>query len=68
MRIERVAKLGERVRNGAYSDKGKVIPVTVSLGVAEYRAGEDLDRLLSRADEALYKAKAGGRDQVARAA
>jgi diguanylate cyclase (GGDEF)-like protein len=37
---------------------------TVSIGVAVFHEGDDLDRLLSRADEALYTAKNGGRDQV----
>ena len=39
-------------------------PLTVSLGVAEYRAGEGLDDLLNRADAALYDAKTGGRNRV----
>lgn len=45
------------------------IPVTVSLGVAG-RAGESeetLDSVLRRADQALYHAKAGGRNRVCRA-
>ena len=50
--------------------------VTVSIGVAEYRAddGDDGDdavrageRLLARADVALYEAKTGGRNAVAHA-
>lgn len=39
-------------------------PLTVSLGVAEYRAGEGLDELLNRADAALYDAKTQGRNRV----
>jgi diguanylate cyclase (GGDEF)-like protein/PAS domain S-box-containing protein len=38
--------------------------MTVSIGVAVFREGDDLDHLLLRADEALYAAKNGGRDQV----
>lgn len=38
--------------------------VTVSLGVALYRPGDDLDSLVGRADKALYAAKAAGRDRV----
>jgi diguanylate cyclase (GGDEF)-like protein len=40
------------------------IGITLSLGVAEYRSGEDADTLLSRADRALYDAKHAGRDRV----
>ena len=38
--------------------------MTVSVGVATYRAGESANVLLQRADTALYRAKVGGRDRV----
>jgi diguanylate cyclase (GGDEF)-like protein len=38
--------------------------ITVSVGVAELRSGEDGDTLLRRADRALYRAKRSGRNQV----
>jgi diguanylate cyclase (GGDEF)-like protein/PAS domain S-box-containing protein len=40
------------------------LTVTVSVGVAEARAGDAVNTLLRRADEALYRAKAAGRNQV----
>lgn len=41
------------------------LPVTVSIGVAEFRRRDDtVEALFQRADEALYAAKRGGRDQV----
>lgn len=39
-------------------------PVTVSIGYAQARTGEDADTLLRRADEALYIAKDGGRNRI----
>lgn len=40
-------------------------PVTVSLGVAQFREGDNAASLVRRADEALYRAKQRGRNQVA---
>jgi len=42
---------------------GLTDPVTVSIGVALVDASETLDDALRRADEALYRAKRGGRNQ-----
>ncbi|WP_197046783.1 GGDEF domain-containing protein [Paucibacter sp. KBW04] len=44
--------------------EGEYLYVTVSIGAARLREGEDFEALVRRADEALYRAKAGGRDQV----
>ena len=38
--------------------------ITVSIGLSGYRTGESHDDVRRRADEALYRAKKGGRDQV----
>ena len=40
------------------------VSVTVSVGVSELKPDDDLDGLLARADESLYRAKQGGRNQV----
>jgi diguanylate cyclase len=40
------------------------VPITVSLGVAQWAAGESFDEVVERADRALYEAKNGGRDRV----
>jgi diguanylate cyclase (GGDEF)-like protein len=42
----------------------KILPVTMSFGVAEYAKGEELEVLYKRADEALYEAKNLGRNKV----
>jgi len=43
-------------------------PIHFSAGVAVIRPGEDWSRWLARADDALYRAKAGGRDRLEMAA
>ena len=44
---------------------GKRLPVTASIGVADYRQGVTTGtELFKRADQAVYKAKEGGRNQV----
>ncbi len=40
------------------------IPVTVSIGVTQFDAVDNLQAFLERADRALYEAKHGGRNQV----
>lgn len=42
----------------------EVDSVTLSAGVAEIRAGDEVHNLVDRADRALYQAKALGRDQT----
>jgi diguanylate cyclase (GGDEF)-like protein len=41
---------------------------TVSVGVAEFRPGDDIAALMKEADDALYEAKCKGRNRVACAA
>ncbi|MBX2832625.1 MAG: sensor domain-containing diguanylate cyclase [Rhodospirillales bacterium] len=40
------------------------IAITISAGITEYRDAEDLDTLMARVDNALYTAKAAGRDHI----
>lgn len=62
-------KIAERVRaavDGAKLTAGnKRLSLSVSLGVTQFRRGEDLEQLLTRVDQALYDAKAAGRNRVA---
>jgi diguanylate cyclase (GGDEF)-like protein len=40
--------------------------VTASIGIAEHRRGEEWKVTMERADQALYRAKQGGRDRIER--
>jgi diguanylate cyclase (GGDEF)-like protein len=55
---------GRTIRLGT----GEDVAITLSTGVALLAAGDDRDRLVKRADGALYQAKEGGRNQVRMAA
>ena len=47
------------------TDDGALVRVTVSIGVTEVRPENDsFEEALMRADQALYKAKDGGRNRV----
>ena len=59
-------KLRQAIADLVSSFEGKEIRVTISLGVAQYRPGDTEDALLKRADQALYRAKAKGRNRVER--
>ena len=64
-------EVAERIRHAieqmpSEADTGRV-PCTVSIGVATYpEDGRSMDALLARADRALYLAKDGGKNRVAR--
>ncbi|RBW50657.1 GGDEF domain-containing protein [Marinobacter sp. F3R11] len=61
-------RVGDALRNHNWeSVTGRVLNVTVSAGVSELREGDDMASVVSRADQALYCGKAGGRDRVERA-
>jgi diguanylate cyclase (GGDEF)-like protein len=67
--LQTARDVAERIRVGLHDAKvlvdGSVIPVTVSLGVAALRPGDESpEDLLKRADRALYAAKRHGRDRV----
>ncbi|GAB2504102.1 diguanylate cyclase [Lysobacter humi (ex Lee et al. 2017)] len=59
--IERVI---ERIRVRVRRDCLRARAVTFSAGIAQHRPGEDAEALLARADAALYRAKAAGRDRT----
>jgi diguanylate cyclase (GGDEF)-like protein len=61
----RVAEhLRESVSGSPLSIDGRLLPVSLSLGVAELMPDETPEQLLERADAALYASKSAGRDRV----
>lgn len=64
------AQTAERIRfriaTTPIDAEGQTISTTVSIGVATISGDESVDRLLQRADEALYEAKSQGRNLVRR--
>ena len=57
-------KIRQAIAEPAIMLDDQPISQTISLGVALYRSGDKPESLLSRADEALYTAKASGRNRV----
>lgn len=58
-------RIAERLRAGvAVNDDADRTGIPLSVGVATYSKGEDMDSFVKRADEALYAAKRGGRGRT----
>ncbi|MDF1883264.1 diguanylate cyclase [Sulfurimonas sp. SAG-AH-194-C21] len=55
--------LAEKLRLNIQNYK-KVVPITMSFGLAEYKLNESGEEFYKRVDTALYKAKNGGRNKV----
>ena len=59
------AVLAERLREATAAEPFATVgPITASLGVAEYVQSESAESWFERTDQALYAAKAGGRNRV----
>ena len=65
---EAAAMVGERLRMAVlglqYLVEGRAIDLTISIGCATLLAGESVDRLQRRADNALYVSKRKGRNSL----
>ena len=60
---EQAVRLGKEIREMVVTIKEHELKVTVSIGIAQFKAGVDTwDTLLNRADNAMYEAKNNGRD------
>ena len=69
--VEAAEQTAERLRVAVqagtfHGEKGQVVPITVSLGVAQHQPGLTGDTLIGRADRALYASKQSGRNRSTR--
>lgn len=60
--VETAERLRREVKNISISSLEKTL--TLSLGITVSRGNESIEELLSRADEAMYKAKQAGKDEI----
>jgi diguanylate cyclase (GGDEF)-like protein len=72
-RLKQAAATAERLRAAIEAQRfrgadGKLVKVTVSLGVAQFEPTDDGEALFARADRRLYRAKEQGRNRVVPAA
>lgn len=66
--LEDAKTFAERIRDcvetSSFPELGNQSKVTVSIGIAEHKAKESIEKTISRADTALYRAKKNGRNRV----
>src|SRR5262249_45023738 len=58
-----VQRLLAAVRGRSFAHEGKTLPVSISAGVAPFRPEMSITQFVGAADEALYRAKQGGRNR-----
>lgn len=62
--LEVAERIRQTIQSSRFEFEGRVIPVTISIGVSVRHDGEDWESLYDRADKALYASKQGGRNRV----
>lgn len=71
-RIDEAVQVLSRIRRNLtkkfFLSENKRMLITFSAGVAQFQLGESQDDVFKRADEALYRAKKGGKNQIVMAA
>lgn len=55
-------KIRASIAGAAFNYKEEPLSITLSIGLTELKANDDLDSAFARADAALYQAKSGGRN------
>ncbi len=69
--VEEAAAVAERVRKKIADSQlasSTTKPISITVGIAERRDGESLDRCIDRADQLLYAGKQSGKNRVVKAA
>lgn len=62
--LECAGEMQRSIRALRFDHDGHVFAVTCSFGIAEWETGDAIDRMLRRADMAMYEAKKTGRDRI----
>lgn len=62
--LEVAQKIRQGTEQKSFHFDGRMLQLTVSIGLSCLQPGDTLDGLLTRADRALYRAKQGGRNRV----
>jgi len=62
--LETAERLRKVIENAPLEFNGKLIPLTASIGLAFADADQTLEAVIHHADQALYRSKASGRNQV----
>ena len=57
-------KLRSHIEHCAFRHKDTPVGVSISCGIAEFAAGDALESVFERADQAMYRAKRRGRNRV----
>jgi diguanylate cyclase len=66
--LEEACEVAETVREAIavcpFHFKDQPVPITLSFGISEFVPGDQPDQVFERADQALYQAKANGRNRI----
>lgn len=61
---QRKGKANNKGKRGKAASNVEKVTVTISIGVAQRASGQSFDKVVKAADQALYRAKENGRNQV----